>query len=386
MVSFRQRGKDWEYRIPYYDPVTQKRREKSKKGFRTKKEAATEAAIVQAEINGDFVRKDDNITISSYIDLWFEKYKLTVKKSSWDSRYDSIIVIKKNLGSCRVKDVTEKIYEGFLNKIAPEYAKNTLTNIHQVFNMMIREAVRDSYFKENPIHAVNLPKKAKEKKVEELDEDLKDMKFWEKEEIKLFLQVVSRKGRPRDLAMFLLLIYSGLRIGEAVALTWDKVDFKKSEIKVRYTLFREKDLKSNYELLSPKTESSIRNVPVPPQVIMQLRILKNVQEQVKNDVGELYKDEDFVFADNSGMPEPARNFNYRMATYIKKAGVTKITPHNLRHTYASLLFAAGIDLKEAQRRLGHSSSKTTLDVYSHVMRETKIESVIQFNPIANDIF
>lgn len=252
--------------------------------------------------------------------------------------------------------------------------------------MMISEAVRDSYFKENPIHAVNLPKKAKEKKVEELDEDLKDMKFWEKEEIKLFLQVVSRKGRPRDLAMFLLLIYSGLRIGETVALTWDKVDFKKSEIKVRYTLFREKDLKSNYELLSPKTESSIRNVPVPPQVIMQLRILKNVQEQVKNDVGELYKDEDFVFADNSGMPEPARNFNYRMATYIKKAGVTKITPHNLRHTYASLLFAAGIDLKEAQRRLGHSSSKTTLDVYSHVMRETKIESVIQFNAIANDIF
>lgn len=386
MVSFRQRGKDWEYRIPYYDPVTQKRREKSKKGFRTKKEAAIEAAIVQAEINGDFVRKDDNITISSYIDLWFEKYKLTVKKSSWDSRYDSIIVIKKNLGSCRVKDVTEKIYEGFLNKIAPEYAKNTLTNIHQVFNMMIREAVRDSYFKDNPIHDVNLPKKTKEKKVEELDEDLKDMNFWEKEEIKLFLQVVSRKGRPRDLAMFLLLIYSGLRIGEAVALTWDKVDFKKSEIKVRYTLFREKDLKSNYELLSPKTESSIRNVPVPPQVIMQLRILKNVQEQVKSDVGELYKDEGFVFADNSGIPEPARNFNYRMATYIKKAGVTKITPHNLRHTYASLLFAAGIDLKEAQRRLGHSSSKTTLDVYSHVMRETKIESVIQFNAIANDIF
>ncbi|MEC0922750.1 tyrosine-type recombinase/integrase [Bacillus safensis] len=214
---------------------------------------------------GDVVRKDDNITISSYIDLWFEKYKLTVKKSFWDSRYDSIIVIKKNLGSCRVKDVTEKIYEGFLNKIAPEYAKNTLTNIHQVFNKMIREAVRDSYFKDNPIHAVNLPKKAKEKKVEELDEDLKDMKFWEKEEIKLFLQVVSRKGRPRDLAMFLLLIYSGLRIGEAVALTWDKVDFKKSEIKVRYTLF-------------------------------------------------------------------------------KKAGVTKITPHNLRHTYASSLFAAGIGL------------------------------------------
>ncbi|UDB49851.1 site-specific integrase [Bacillus safensis] len=386
MVSFRQRGKDWEYRIPYYDPVTQKRREKSKKGFRTKKEAAIEAAIVQAEINGDFLRKDDNITISSYIDLWFEKYKLTVKKSSWDSRYDSIIVIKKNLGSCRVKDVTEKIYEDFLNKIAPEYAKNTLTSIHQVFNMMIKEAVRDSYFKDNPIHDVNLPKKAKEKKVEELDEDLKDMKFWEKEEIKLFLQVVSRKGRPRDLAMFLLLIYSGLRIGEAVALTWDKVDFEKSEIKVRYTLFREKDLKSNYELLSPKTESSIRNVPVPPQVIMQLRILKNVQEQVKNDVGELYKDEDFVFTDNSGMPEPARNFNYRMATYIKKAGVTKITPHNLRHTYASLLFAAGIELKEAQRRLGHSSSKTTLDVYSHVMRETKIESVIQFNAIANDIF
>ncbi|MGE6629143.1 tyrosine-type recombinase/integrase [Bacillus sp. NPDC077027] len=131
---------------------------------------------------------------------------------------------------------------------------------------------------------------------------------------------------------------------------------------------------------------SIRNVPVPPQVILQLRVLKSVQDQVKNDVGNLYKDENFVFADDSGMPEPARNFKYRMTTYIKKADVTKITPHHLRHTYASLLFADGIDLKETQRRLGHSRSKTTLDVYYHVMRETKIESVIQFNAIANNIF
>lgn len=139
-------------------------------------------------------------------------------------------------------------------------------------------------------------------------------------------------------------------------------------------------------MMPPKTQSSIRNVPVPPQVINQLRVLKHVQERIKEKERGNYVDEDFVFADHTGQPEPARNFNYRMATYIKKAGVKKITPHNLRHTYTALMIDAGIDIKEAQRRLGHSSAKTTLDIYSHIMKDKKTASIVQFNAMANEIF
>ncbi len=186
--------------------------------------------------------------------------------------------------------------------------------------------------------------------------------------------------------MFVLLVYSGLRIGEATALKWDKIDFDESVVRVRYTLYQKDGLRDNYMLLSPKTSSSIRNVPVPPQVSNQLKILKHVQNQVKMENEDQYKDEGFVFTDKTGRPIPARNFNYKLDTYIKKSGVTRITPHNLRHTYTSLLIDADVKLKEAQERLGHSSSKTTLDIYSHIMKETKTEAIVQFNAVANEIF
>lgn len=185
------------------------------------------------------------------------------------------------------------------------------------------QAVKDSYFRYNPIKEVKIPKTTKDTSSKQVDEDLADIKFWEKEEITAYLNAVKRKGRPKDLAMFLLLVYSGLRIGEAVALKWDKIDFEESIIRVRFTLFQKNGLKGKYKMMPPKTQSSIRNVPVPPQVINQLRVLKHVQERIKEEKRGNYVDEDFVFADHTGQPEPARNFNYRMATYIKKAGVKK---------------------------------------------------------------
>ncbi|KKB91526.1 site-specific integrase [Bacillus subtilis] len=385
MASYRKRGDNWEYRITYNDPITRKRREKTKKGFRTKKEAMIAAAEAELNIDQQFYEKNDSITISEYLDLWFDTYKHTVKESSWKARKDSMVIIKKHIGSINVKNINASMYQKFLNDIAPNYAKNTLTGVHQVFKMMTKNAMRDSYFKLDPLVGIRLPRTKDAERVTD-DQDLKDIKFWEKEEISKFLQCVKRRGRPQDLAMFVLLVYSGLRIGEAVALKWDKVDFEESIIRVRHTLYQQGGLRDNYKLLSPKTSSSIRNVPVPPQVINQLRILKHIQNHIKMENRDQYKDEGFVFTDKIGRPIPARNFNYKLDTYIKKSGVTRITPHNLRHTYASLLIDAEVKLKEAQKRLGHASSKTTLDIYSHIMKDTKTEAIVQFNAVANDIF
>lgn len=86
MASYRKRGDNWEYRITYYDPITNKRREKTKKGFRTKKEAMVAAAQAEINIDQDFFEKDDNIRLASYLDKWFEDYKPTVKESSWKNK------------------------------------------------------------------------------------------------------------------------------------------------------------------------------------------------------------------------------------------------------------------------------------------------------------
>ncbi len=299
MASYRKRGDNWEYRITYYDPITNKRREKTKKGFRTKKEAMVAAAQAEINIDQDFFEKDDNIRLASYLDKWFEDYKPTVKESSWKTRHDSLIILKKHLGAYKLKSVNEKIYRNFLNDIAPQYAKNTLIGVHHVIKMVMDQAVKDSYFRYNPIKEVKIPRTTKDTSSKQVDEDLADIKFWEKEEITAYLNAVKRKGRPQDLAMFLLLVYSGLRIGEAVALKWDKIDFEESIIRVRFTLFQKNGLRGKYKMMPPKTQSSIRNVPVPPQVINQLRVLKHVQERIKEEKQGNYVDEDFVFADHT---------------------------------------------------------------------------------------
>lgn len=380
MASFRKRNDSWEYRIKYVDPITGKKREKTKGGFRTKKEAQIAASEVEINIENNFFEKNDNVTIAEYLDIWFDIYKHSIKESSWKSRLDSIKVIKKRVGNVQLKKVSLSLYQNLLNQLGNDYARNTLLSIHQVFSMMIKQAVRDQYFKTNPITDAKLPREKYTK------EDTEEIKYWEKEELNSFLNYLKDKKQEKELTIFLLMAFSGLRIGEAVCLKWEDVDFESATVNVNKTIFHKKGLRSDYILIEPKTKSSKRKVPIPPQVIKQLKNWKHKQNQIKMQYRDTFLDLNFIFADKTGHPTPARNFNYKLSTYARKANVPQITPHALRHTYTALLIEAEIDVKEIQIRLGHSSIKTTLDVYAHISKDKKLKSINQFNDFTAQIF
>ncbi|QOS90249.1 tyrosine-type recombinase/integrase [Peribacillus sp. JNUCC41] len=380
MASFRKRNDKWEYRIKYIDPVSGKKREKSKGNFRTKKEAQIAASEVELNIDNDFFEKNDSITVEEYLDIWFNIYKHTIKESSWKSRQDSIKAIKKRIGKIQIKKINLSFYQNFINQMGEHYARNTLIAIHQVFSMMMKQAVRDQYFKVNPIVEAKLPR---EKYTETEKEDIE---YWEKEDLNLFLNCLRDKNQEKELTLFLLLAFSGLRIGEAICLKWDDIDFESATLNVNKTLFQKKGLRNEYVLTEPKSQSSKRKVPIPPQVIKQLKSWRHHQNQLKMKNRSDYTDLNFIFSDKTGHPTPARNFGYKLNTYAKKAGVSKITPHGLRHTYTALLIEAEIDVKEIQLRLGHASIKTTLDVYAHISKDKQIKSIKQFNDFAAHIF
>lgn len=165
---------------------------------------------------------------------------------------------------------------------------------------------------------------------------------------------VAEKEYPDFYPILITTIYSGMRRGEVLGLTWDCVDFNKSIIKVRKALYKG-------VLSIPKTDCSIRDIQVPSKLIQVLKQYKKLA--VENDLN-------LVFTQKNGKPLDADNLmNRRYRKILKLAGVKKIRFHDLRHTYASLLISKDLNIKYIQKQMGHSSFEVTMNTYAHLMPE-----------------
>ncbi len=177
------------------------------------------------------------------------------------------------------------------------------------------------------------------------------------------------KGTPYH-TLFYLLLHTGLRRGEALALRWKNVDLGLPSLgvlgylSVTETVYR---LAGDYIVKEPKTPSSRRRIALPPSLVLVLRQHRTEQEAQQALLGKPLIDNDFVFAHPDGNPLDPSTVSHAFNKVIRKAGLPHIRLHDLRHTHASLLLQAGVHPKVVQERLGHSSIRVTLDTYSHVM-------------------
>ena len=131
----------------------------------------------------------------------------------------------------------------------------------------------------------------------------------------------------------------------------------------------------------PKTKHSIRTVPIPINIISRLKDHRLEQNKNRLKLGEAYFNNDYVFANDLGYvlddKKPGRNLN----SILKKLGIEPMKFHALRHTYATRLFEADVPPKTVQVLMGHSDISITLDIYTHVMEDTKLEAVEKLNEI-----
>lgn len=162
---------------------------------------------------------------------------------------------------------------------------------------------------------------------------------------------------------------------------WEDIDFKEGRIKVIHNLYRvnntDKDADSKYKLvlLTPKTESSKRSIPLNQFMMEELLRYKKEQEREKELYGEDYRDLGMVFCKPDGDYISPREFLRQYQRLLQKAGLERKRFHDLRHTVASLLINANENPKVIQQLLGHSTISTTLDIYAHVMDQTLNRSV-----------
>ncbi|WP_253701365.1 site-specific integrase [Bacillus sp. FJAT-29814] len=207
-------------------------------------------------------------------------------------------------------------------------------------------------------------------------------KYLEKEELALFLETAKSHGLEHDYLVFLILAYTGIRVGELVALKWKDIDFINHTISITKTYYNPNNNALEYQLVTPKTRKSRRKIIVDEEVINVLKEHKKVQDEVIKRLGDAYHNKDFIFAKMErqfGYPIVIKNVRDRMKRLLAIAGLNEdLTPHSLRHTHTSLLAEARVSLEQIMDRLGHTDDQITKNVYLHVTQEMKKEASQKF--------
>lgn len=168
---------------------------------------------------------------------------------------------------------------------------------------------------------------------------------------------------------------TGCRRGEILSLTWSDIEKESNNLSVQRTLIYDKD---GFRFSSPKSESSIRKIKLGGSLIKELDRWKVYQNKFKMAFRNQFEENDLIFTTNTGKPIFPRSLTSDFNKGIKNANVTKIRFHDLRHTHATMCLEAGMSIKDVQVRLGHTSIKTTGDVYAHVTESMKEKSVDLF--------
>lgn len=214
----------------------------------------------------------------------------------------------------------------------------------------------------------------------------------EKEELSLFLNIAKEKSPYKDYLIFMLLAYTGMRIGELCALKWKDIDFNEGTICITKTIYNPGNKGGAYVLLPPKTKGSKRRLDVDAVILNVLEKHRTYQNKVKMKYRKNYHDADFVFANtdnkNPGYPESVVNTNHRMKRFLKNIGniSTDLSPHSFRHTHTSLLAEAGVSLPAIMERLGHTNDETTTQIYLHITKTRKKEAAHKFSRLMESLY
>jgi len=158
---------------------------------------------------------------------------------------------------------------------------------------------------------------------------------------------------------------TGMRIGEALGLTWEDVDLDERTLRVRRAIQRQKG--KGLVMIEPKTAKGRRTVALTPTATRALRVHRSRQLEHRLRIGNMWEEHNLIFPSEVGRPLDPNNVYHRFQRTLLSIGLPKMRLHDLRHTAATLMMAEGIPPRVVQEMLGHANIRITLDTYSHVM-------------------
>lgn len=370
--SVRKRGEGWSYYFTI-GKVDGKYKKKEKGGFATKKEAETALrdAIRKFETEGHITQSND-YTLTEFINYWFDNVGSTYLKYESITQYKGVLKnhIANEIGFIPLKKVTPIVLQEFFTKKQQYFNcnanSNTVKVIKNLLNNVFKFAKKQNIIALNPMLHLELKSKRETTK--------KELRVISPEALESMERAIKD---TRYYIPFLIALHTGVRRGEVLGLTWDNVDFKNNRMYVKKALQQQRG--KGAVLVGTKTKSSIRDFKMTDILAEELKKHKVVQEQRKKYYGEnYYIKHDFICCNEDGSPISPLRFSTFFINLSKRLGYEH-SFHDLRHTHATLLHEAGVNIKVIQDRLGHADIATTMNIYSHITSILEDDSIDKLN-------
>lgn len=340
----------------------------------------------------------ERATIKGFLERWLEAIKPTVRLSTWE-RYDSIMRLHvipalgaKKLRALRPDDL-QRFYGAKLTeplRLRPgqkaEKAKTvanlspmTIRKFHATIHRALSHAVKWGYLTRNVADAAQPPSVALSEMSPPNGADLAKLLDMAISGAECYRGALERGDSPdraaqghgdRLAALWAVAVYSGLRQGELLGLKWEDVDLDTGALTVRRILSRVRGAAGTEPIFGePKTKKSRRTVAVPAEAAQTLRMHRVQQSLERLAAGPAWAGYDLVFSTHLGTPLHARNVLRDFKKALARADLPETFRfHDLRHAHATLMLRAGVPMKIASERLGHSAISITMDLYTHAIQ------------------
>lgn len=325
----------WEARVTVgRDSGTGKQIQKSFTG-KTQKEVREKMQAAAVAVNENTYTELSKLTVAQWLDIWEDEYLGDIKPLTAASYKRTVKNhIKPALGAIRLQALSaheiQKLYNEAQKGDEPLSPK-TIKNLHGVVHKALQQAVELGYIKFNPSDACKLPR-AEKREIKPLDE----------QQIKTFMQTI--KGHRFE-ALYLVTLFTGMREGEILGLTWDCVDFKNGTILINKQLIKNRDEIGAVELASTKNGKGRRITPAPfVMALLKEQQMKQLEARFCAQ-GAWSNDWNLVFTDELGNYLSAVTVYKNFKRLAKEAGFPDARFHDLRHSYAVAAIQAGDDIK-----------------------------------------
>ena len=339
--------------------------------------------IQEFESRNMYIKKNDirKQTFGEYLENWFKNIRVYEVESSTYLRNEQTInyhIKDSSLYNAQMINVDFELCQSLINKLSEKYSRSTISKVYVILNMCFNHALTKGHIGENPMMKVKMPKESslvtKKKEAKWLSSNDVEKLVLEAERVNTREFRIKGKVGERVYGVnayyVILIIYTGLRIGELMALTWNDIDFKNKTLSVNKSRAKGKiDGKTALYIKDPKSESGTRIIPLSDRAIYALQKIKECSSS----------DSDLIVSNTSSESNITRTINrmlFRAGCETEKCGL-----HALRHTFGSLLLEKGVDLKTISYLLGHSDITVTANIYLHITREKAINSIEVLNKV-----
>jgi len=292
-------------------------------------------------------------TVTQYLEHWLGDAVIhSVRPRTYENYELCVRRLLPYLGRVRLRALAPEHIQHALGELLDHgLAARTVRQVHMVLRCSLKQAVLWRLIVSNPSDAVKAPRAVR-----------KEIRTLSEEEVR---RLLAATVGTRHHSLWVFLVTSGVRLGEALALRWADVDFVEGRATIQRALQRQRGV--GMVFVEPKSSRGRRSVPLPQETLSVLAAHRYDLDRERTHAGEKWQENDLVFPSPVGRPRDMTYLSYTFHRGLEQAGLPRLRIHDLRHTAATHLLTKHVHPKVVQDLLGHSTIAITLDTYSHVM-------------------